>query len=68
LWPLPHDAIEKPRFERSWWRSYQDVSVTFADAAVSALADHKDALTWVHDYHLTLVPGLIRAQLADQPN
>ena len=67
LWPLLHDAIEKPRFERSWWRSYQAVSMTFADAAVAALAGSYDALAWVHDYHLTLVPDLIRARMPDQP-
>src|SRR5262249_50551404 len=37
LWPLLHDAIEKPRFERAWWRSYQQVNTVFADAAVAAL-------------------------------
>ena len=26
LWPLLHDAIEKPRFERAWWHSYQHVN------------------------------------------
>src|SRR5215467_9216177 len=67
LWPLLHDAIEKPRFERSWWRSYQDVSAIFAAAAVEALADYSDALAWVHDYHLTLVPDLIRTRLPGQP-
>ena len=24
LWPLLHDAIERSRFERAWWHSYQD--------------------------------------------
>ena len=67
LWPLLHDAIEKPRFERSWWRSYRDVNATFADAALAALSEREDALAWVHDYHLTLVPGLIRERRPDQP-
>jgi trehalose 6-phosphate synthase len=66
LWPLLHDAIEKPRFERSWWRSYQDVSTIFAGAAVAALAETPGALAWVHDYHLTLVPRLIRERRQDQ--
>jgi hypothetical protein len=26
LWPLLHDAIEKPRFERAWWHGYQGVN------------------------------------------
>ena len=30
LWPLLHNAIEKPRFERTWWRNYQDVNALFA--------------------------------------
>ena len=37
LWPLLHDAIEKPRFERAWWHSYQSVNAIFADKAVTAL-------------------------------
>jgi trehalose-6-phosphate synthase len=42
------------------------VNAAFADAAVAALADHPEALAWVHDYHLMLVPGLIRQLRPDQ--
>ena len=31
LWPLLHDAIEKPRFERARWQSYRQVNAAFAD-------------------------------------
>jgi trehalose 6-phosphate synthase len=67
LWPLLHNAIEKPRFERPWWHSYQQVNAIFAERALAALDEHPDALTWVHDYHLMLVPQLIRSRRADQP-
>jgi trehalose 6-phosphate synthase len=67
LWPLLHDAIEKPRFERSWWQSYQGVNAEFAGAAVAALSDRPGALAWVHDYHLMLAPQLIRARRPGQP-
>jgi trehalose 6-phosphate synthase len=67
LWPLLHDAIERPRFERAWWRSYQDVNAIFATAAEAALDERPDALAWVHDYHLMLVPKLIRERRPDQP-
>src|SRR5215469_3768635 len=67
LWPLLHDAIEKPRFERAWWHSYQGVNATFANAALTALGGGSDALAWVHDYHLMLVPRLIRERRPDQP-
>ena len=66
LWPLLHDAIEKPRFERAWWHSYQNVNAIFADKAVTALEDRPDALAWVHDYQLMLVPRLIRERCPDQ--
>jgi trehalose 6-phosphate synthase len=67
MWPLLHDAIEKPRFERSWWRAYQDVNAVFAERTLAAIAEHPDGLAWVHDYHLMLVPQLIRARRPDQP-
>jgi trehalose 6-phosphate synthase len=67
MWPLLHDAIEKPRFERSWWRACQDVNRIFAERALTALDSHPDAMAWVHDYHLMLVPELIRNHRPDQP-
>ncbi len=66
LWPLLHDAIEKPRFERSWWRSYQHVNAAFAGRALAALAEQGDALAWIHDYQLMLVPALIRERQPGQ--
>jgi alpha,alpha-trehalose-phosphate synthase [UDP-forming] len=59
IWPLYHDAIRTPEFHRTWWRSYQTVNRRFADAAVG-VAEPGD-LVWVHDYHLQLVPALVRA-------
>jgi trehalose 6-phosphate synthase len=67
LWPLLHDAIEKPRFERAWWQSYRQVNAAFADRALAALGERPGALAWVHDYHLMLVPQLIRERRPDQP-
>jgi trehalose 6-phosphate synthase len=67
LWPLLHDAIERSRFERAWWQSYQAVNAIFADTAVAALDERPDALAWVHDYQLMLVPRLIRERRPDQP-
>jgi trehalose 6-phosphate synthase len=67
LWPLLHNAIEKPRFERSWWYTYRDVNGVFAERSLAALDEHPDAIAWVHDYHLMLVPQLIRIRRPDQP-
>ncbi|HEY0717487.1 MAG TPA: trehalose-6-phosphate synthase [Streptosporangiaceae bacterium] len=67
LWPLLHYAIEKPRFERAWWHSYRDVNAIFANQALEALEADPDALAWIHDYQLMLVPQLIRSRRPDQP-
>ena len=67
LWPLLHNAIEKPRFERAWWYTYRAVNEVFAERAVIALDEQPDAIAWVHDYHLLLVPQLIRDRRAGQP-
>jgi len=58
LWPLYHDAIRPPIYKRRWWWPYVDVNRRFAEAAVQAVA--KDGVVWVHDYHLQLVPAMIR--------
>jgi trehalose 6-phosphate synthase len=60
LWPLYHDAIFIPQFHRSWWASYVTVNQRFADAAVRVAP--RGATIWIHDYHLELVPAMIRRQ------
>jgi len=58
LWPLYHDAVETPAFHRRWWEAYQRVNRRFAQTT----ADYaeRDAMVWVQDYHLQLVPGMLR--------
>ncbi|MFJ8578628.1 trehalose-6-phosphate synthase [Micromonospora sp. NPDC093277] len=58
LWPLYHDAVEQPEYHRRWWEAYQRVNQRFARAAAEAA--EPGALVWVQDYHLQLVPGLLR--------
>ncbi|MCU1397666.1 MAG: trehalose-6-phosphate synthase [Acidimicrobiales bacterium] len=58
LWPLFHDAIRESTFDAESWAVYQDVNRRFAEAAASAAAP--GATVWVHDYHLLLVPAMLR--------
>jgi trehalose 6-phosphate synthase len=62
LWPLFHDLVVEPVIDRRWWRAYQDVNRRFAEAA-AAVVEHTDPapVLWVHDYHLMLLPELLRA-------
>ncbi len=63
IWPLYHDAIRAPEFRRDWWRVYTRVNARFAKAAAEAAPP--DGLVWVHDYHLQLVPAMLRALRPD---
>jgi trehalose 6-phosphate synthase len=59
VWPLYHDVIAPPRFERRWWEAYVAVNRSLAGAAAPG------ATVWVHDYQLQLVPRMVREQRAD---
>lgn len=58
LWPLYHDLIVAPQYHRTWWRAYEEINSRFAQAAVRTAAF--GATIWIHDYHLQLVPHMIR--------
>ena len=59
LWPLLHDVEPGPH-DASDWETYRSVNARFADAIVRELK--VGDLVWVHDYHLMLVPRLVREQ------
>jgi trehalose 6-phosphate synthase/phosphatase len=61
VWPLFHYLLDRTPMDGADWEAYRRVNRTFADAAVPA-ARHGD-LVWVHDYHLMLVPEMIREQV-----
>jgi trehalose 6-phosphate synthase len=63
LWPLYHDVVEKPEYHRTWWDTYVQVNKRFADRAAEVAAE--DAIVWVHDYQLQLVPALLRQRRPD---
>jgi trehalose 6-phosphate synthase len=62
IWPLFHDLVVEPVIERRWWRAYQDVNRRFAEAAAGVIEETEPApLLWVQDYHLMVLPELLRA-------
>jgi len=62
LWPLCHRAGVEPVFRDSDWACYRQVNQRFADAVV-AEARSERPLVFVQDYHLALVPHMVRARL-----
>ena len=63
LWPLYHDVIAPPQFHREWWDAYVAVNRRFADRAVEVAAEN--AVVWIQDYQLQLVPQMLREQRPD---
>jgi alpha,alpha-trehalose-phosphate synthase [UDP-forming] len=63
LWPLFHDALAPSEFDSSWWDTYVSVNQRFADR-IAQLAP-TGGTVWVHDYHLLLVPAMLRRQRSD---
>lgn len=60
LWPLLHTFWDLAEFNEKDWETYQEVNKKYAQAGLEEY-DSGD-LIWVHDYHLMLVPGLIKKE------
>ncbi|MFG2085923.1 MULTISPECIES: trehalose-6-phosphate synthase [unclassified Spirillospora] len=58
LWPLYHDVIAPPVYDRAMWDAYVRVNRRFAQAAAKVAAE--GAIVWVQDYQLQLVPRMLR--------
>ncbi len=63
LWPLYHDAIKTSNFDNDDWDAYVAVNERFAIRLASIAP--QNAAVWLHDYHLQLVPRMLRAQRSD---
>jgi trehalose 6-phosphate synthase len=59
LWPLCHLAYVRPAFREADWDAYRAVNERFA-AAVTREARRPDPVILIQDYHLALLPRLIR--------
>ncbi|MFP3853044.1 MAG: bifunctional alpha,alpha-trehalose-phosphate synthase (UDP-forming)/trehalose-phosphatase [Anaerolineales bacterium] len=58
LWPLFHYFMQYAHYDWDEWRAYQRVNRQFADKLETIL--RPDDRIWVHDYHLMLLPAMIR--------
>ncbi len=61
IWPLFHYFVQYGIYQKSFWESYKKVNEKFCDAVID-IAD-KDDLIWIHDYHLMLLPQMVRDRL-----
>jgi len=65
IWPHFHYFTQYTTYEDSYWESYKRVNELFAAAIIQQVVPG-DTI-WIHDYHLLLLPALLRKQLPDTP-
>ena len=63
LWPLYHDAIKDSAYDSDDWNAYVTVNERFAIRIANVAPP--GATVWIHDYHLQLVPVMLRGQRPD---
>lgn len=63
LWPLYHDALRESTYSSEQWDAYVAVNERFA--ATLAEISPPEAVVWIHDYQLQLVPKMLREQRPD---
>ncbi len=61
LWPLFHNFTSKLHFDTDSWEAYIAANHLFCDAVVAEF--RPGDRIWVHDYHLMLLPNLLRERL-----
>jgi len=60
IWPLFHGLPSRCKFGSNYWRGYIKANERFA-SGVERVWNRQDFI-WVHDYHLMLVGGALRAR------
>ncbi|MCF8350566.1 MAG: bifunctional alpha,alpha-trehalose-phosphate synthase (UDP-forming)/trehalose-phosphatase [Bacteroidales bacterium] len=58
LWPLFHYFPQYTEYNESMWKTYKKVNHIFAEELLKEIRG--DDIVWIHDYHLFLLPQLIR--------
>ncbi|MGQ9571161.1 MAG: alpha,alpha-trehalose-phosphate synthase (UDP-forming) [Thermodesulfovibrionales bacterium] len=65
LWPLCHITHTRPVFRLEDWVNYQRVNEKFAGALLKEIADEESPLVLIQDYHLALLPLLVKEKRPD---
>src|SRR5437667_12337277 len=63
LWPVFHNFPSQLKFDAKSWEAYVEANHTFCKAVAERY--RPGDLVWVHDYHLMLLPPMLRDELPD---
>ncbi len=64
IWPLFHYFPTYVKFDTEYWHQYKEVNALFRDELLRII--EPDDIVWVHDYHLMLLPRMLREKI-DNP-
>ena len=60
LWPAFNYFAQKAKYDPLNWEAYKQVNQLYADLISRYIQD--DDILWIHDYHLALLPKMIRSR------
>ncbi len=63
LWPLFHGLPTPADFSGAWWEKYIQVNEKFFEKILAVV--RPGDILWVNDYHLLLLPSMLRRALAN---
>ncbi|BEJ16979.1 hypothetical protein CspHIS471_0603800 [Cutaneotrichosporon sp. HIS471] len=66
LWPLFHYHPGEMNFDASYWLAYREANIRFADVVATFV--RTGDVVWVQDYHLMLLPMLLRSMITGESN
>jgi trehalose 6-phosphate synthase/phosphatase len=61
IWPLFHYFTTYTVYDEEYWKNYKFVNELFCEQVLSTAKP--DDFIWIHDYHLMLLPGMLREKL-----
>lgn len=61
IWPLFHYFPNFASFESDFWDEYKKMNEIFRDELLKVITP--DDIIWVHDYHLMLLPAMLRERI-----
>ncbi len=65
IWPLFHYFPSYTVYGEDLWHHYKCVNQIFCEAVMTVIKP--DDVVWIHDYHLMLLPKLLREKMPDIP-
>lgn len=63
IWPLFHYFPSYVVYDENYWNHYKQVNETFCNVVMEII--RPDDIVWIHDYHLMLLPNLLRKRFSD---